>query len=268
MPKLLTRTPMQRRVEEHAAIVKNTMRKVKIKDKVCRNLWRELVYPLRRERAKVQTSIDYYARKPNADPYQRDTNAAYLALLIKLEDKLVAWQTLYEHRTPKQMALEKGVANHGAHWSDWIPAHIRDHFLMAYQAIDANRKGGRARTPFEREPAPKLPPKRPRRVSKLPTPHRPPTPIEQLRDRMRELDNKMLSTTDPHRKEELRLAIIAMRTEQDELRKERSRRRAAAYYLAQKEKHAGIRQKVREKLKVLHGATLNQPHGESYGETE
>jgi len=258
MPKLLTRTPMQRRVAEHAAIVKNTMRKVKIKDKVCRNLWRELVYPLRRERAKVQTSIDYYARKPDADPYQRDTNAAYLALLIKLEDKLVAWQTLYEHRTPKQMALEKGVANHGAHWSDWIPAHIRDHFLMAYQAIDANRKGGRARTPFEREPAPKLPPKRPRRVSKAGG-GRPSTPIEELRDRMKALDDEQLRTTDPHRKEEIRQTIIALRTEQDELRKERSRRRASAYYLAQKEKYAGITKKVREQLKAGHGVPPHQP---------
>jgi hypothetical protein len=76
---------------------------------------------------------------------------------------------------------------------------------------------------------------------------------------MKIFDNEMLSTTDPHRKEELRMAIIAMRTEQDELRKERSRRRAAAYYLAQKEKHANIRRQVREKLKALHGATLNQP---------
>ena len=261
MPKLLTRTPMQRRAEEHAAIVKNTMRKVKIKDKVCRNLWRELVYPLRRERAKVQTSIDYYARKPDADPYQRDTNAAYLALLIKLEAKLVAWQTLYEGKTPKQMALEKGIANHGAHWSDWIPANIRDHFVMAFQTIADKRKRGRARIPFEREPAPKIP-KRPRRVSKAGG-GRPSTPIEQLRDRMKALDNEMLTTTDPHRKEELRLAIIAMRTEQDELRKERSRRRASAYYLAQKEKHANIRRQVREKLNVLHSATLNQPHGES-----
>jgi len=257
MPKLLTRTPFQRRVEEHAAIVKNTMRKVKIKDTVCRNLWRELVYPLRRERAKVQTSVDYYARKPDADPYQRDTNAAYLALLIKLEGKLVAWQTLYENHTPKQMALEKGVANHGAHWSDWIPTHIRDHFVSAYQNIAANRKGGQARTPFEREPAPKLPPKRPRRVSKAPI--RPPTPIEELRDRMKALDDEALRTTDPHRKEELRMAIIALRTEQDELRKERARRRASAYYLAQKEKYAGITKKVREKLKALHSATPNQP---------
>jgi hypothetical protein len=249
-------------VEEHAAIVKNTMRKVNIKDTVCRNLWRELVYPLRRERAKVQTSIQYYAANPNADPYQRDTNAAYLALLIKLEDKLVAWQTLYENHTPKQMALEKGVANHGTHWSDWIPANIRDNFVSAYQNIAANRKGGRARIPFEREPAPKLPPKRPRRVSKAP--HRPPTPIEQLRDQMKIFDNEMLTTTDPHRKEELRMAIIAMRTEQDELRKERARRRASAYYLAQKEKHANIRRQVREKLEVRHGVSPNQPHGETY----
>jgi hypothetical protein len=248
-------------VEEHAAIVKNTMRKVKIKDTVCRNLWRELVYPLRRERAKVQTSIDYYARKPDADPYQRDTNAAYLALLIKLENKLVAWQTLYENHTPKQMALEKGIANHGTHWSDWIPTHIRDHFVAAYQNISATRKSGRARTPFEREPAPKIPKRKPR-VSKVGG-GRPSTPIEELRDRMKALDNEMLTTTDPHRKEEIRRTIIALRTEQDELRKERARRRASAYYLAQKEKHANIRRQVREKLNVLHGATLNQPHGES-----
>ena len=261
MPKLLTRTPFQRRVEEHAAIVKNTMRKVKIKDTVHKNLWRELVYPLRRERAKVQTSIDYYARKPDADQYQRDTTTAYLALLVKLEDKLVAWQTLYEGKTPKQMALEKGVANHGSHWSDWIPTHIRDHFVSAYQNIAANRKGGKARIPFEREPAPKLPPKRPRRMSK--TPPRPPTPIEELRDQMKAFDNEMLSTTDPHRKEEIRQTIIALRTEQDELRRERSRRRASAYYLAMKEKHANIRRQVREKLEVRHGVSPHQPQGES-----
>ena len=262
MPKLLTRTPMQQRVEEHAKTRRNTMRKVKIKDTVCRNLWRELVYPLRRERAKVQTSIDYYARKPDADPYQREVNAAYLALLVKLEDKLVAWRTLYSDKTPKQVAKEKGLANHGAHWSDWIPTHIRDNFVAAYENINASRKNGRARTPFERTPAPPKP-KRPQRVSKAPSETRCLTPIEQLRDQMKAFDNEMLSTADPHRKEELRMAIIAMRTEQDELRKERSRRRASAYYLAQKTKHANIRRQVREKLKALHGATLNQPHGES-----
>jgi hypothetical protein len=251
---------MEIRVEEHAKTQRNKLRSVKIKDSVHKNLWRELVYPLRRERAKVQTSVDYYAANPDADQYQRETNEAYLALLVKMEDKLTAWRTLYADKTPKQMAKEKGVDNYGAHWSDWVPANIRDHFLMAYQYIDATRKRGKARTPFERTPAPPKP-KRPRRMSK--TPIRPPTPIEELRDRMKALDDEALRTTDPHRKEELRMAIIAMRTEQDELRKERARRRASAYYLAQKEKHDNIRRQVREKLKALHGATLNQPHGES-----
>jgi len=259
----MPKTPMEIRVEEHAKTQRNKMRSVKIKDSVHKNLWRELVYPLRRERAKVQTSIDYYAANPNADQYQRETNEAYLALLVKMEEKLTAWRTLYADKTPKQVALEKGVDNYGSHWSDWVPANIRDHFLMAYQYIDATRKRGKARTPFEREPAPKLPPKA-RRMSKTPSGTRCPTPIEQLRDRMKALDDEQLRTTDPHRKEEIRQTIIAMRTEQDELRKERARRRASAYYLAQKEKHAGIRQRVREKLEVRHGVSpQHQPHGES-----
>lgn len=264
----MPKTPMEIRVEEHAKTQRNTMRKVKIKDTVCRNLWRELVYPLRRERAKVQTSIQYYAANPDADQYQRETNEAYLALLVKMEDKLTAWRTLYADKTPKQMAKEKGVDNCGSHWSDWVPANIRDHFLMAYQYIDATRKSGRARTPFERTPAPPKP-KRPRRVSKAPSETACLTPIEELRDRMKALDDEMLRTTDPHEKETIRLTIIALRTEQDELRKERSRRRAAAYYLAQKTKHANIRRQVREKLEVRHGVSLqHQPHGETYGKTE
>jgi hypothetical protein len=80
---------------------------------------------------------------------------------------------------------------------------------------------------------------------------------------MKALDDEALRTTDPHRKEEIRRTIIALRTEQDELRKERSRRRAAAYYLAQKEKHANIRRQVREKLKGVDGLPPHQPHGES-----
>ena len=102
----MPKTPMQIRVEEHAKTQRNKMRTVKIKDSVHKNLWRELVYPLRRERAKVQTGIDYYARKPDADQYQREVNAAYLALLVKLEDKLVAWRTLYADKTPKEIARE------------------------------------------------------------------------------------------------------------------------------------------------------------------
>ena len=257
----MPKTPMEIRVEEHAKTQRNKMRTVKIKDSVHKNLWRELVYPLRRERAKVQTSVDYYTANPDADQYQRETNEAYLALLVKMEEKLAAWRTLYADKTPKQMALEKGVDNYGSHWSDWVPANIRDHFLMAYQYIDATRKRGKARTPFKREPAPKLPPKRPRRVSKAPI--RPPTPIEQLRDQMKALDDEALRTTDPHRKEEIRRTIIALRTEQDELRKERSRRRAAAYYLEQQKKHANIRRQVREKLKGVDGLPPQQPHGES-----
>ena len=260
----MPKTPMEIRVEEHAKTQRNTMRKVKIKDSVHKNLWRELVYPLRRERAKVQTSIDYYAANPDADQYQRETNEAYLALLVKMEDKLSAWRTLYADKTPKQVALEKGVDNYGSHWSDWVPANIRDHFVMAYQYIDATRKRGKARTPFQRTLAP---PKRPQRVSKAPSETRCLTPVEQLRDRIKALDDEMLRTTDPHRKEEIRRTIIALRTEQDELRKERARRRAAAYYLAQKEKHANIRRQVREKLEVRHGVSPNQPHGESYEQT-
>jgi hypothetical protein len=80
---------------------------------------------------------------------------------------------------------------------------------------------------------------------------------------MKAFDNEMLTTKNPHRKEELRMAIIAMRTEQDELRKERSRRRAAAYYLEQQKKHANIRRQVREKLKGVDGLPPQQPHGES-----
>ena len=260
MPKLLTRTPFQRRVEEHAAIVKNTMRKVKIKDTVCRNLWRELVYPLRRERAKVQTSVNYFKSQPSADPYQRETNEAYLALLLKLEAKLTAWRSLYPDKTPTQLAKEKGIENYGWHWSFWIPANIRDHFVSAYENVNAVRKGAKARTPFELTPAPPKPKRKPRVSTGG---GRPPTPIEQLRDQMKAFDNEMLSTADPHRKEELRMAIIAMRTEQGELRKERSRRRASAYYLEQQKKHANIRRQVREKLKALHSATLNQLNGES-----
>jgi hypothetical protein len=260
MPKLLTRTPFQRRVEEHAAIVKNTMRTVKIKDSVHKNLWRELLYPLRLERAKVQTSINYYAETPDADPYQRETNEAYLALLMKLERKLAAWRSLHENKTPKQVAKEQGVDTYGPHWSDWIPANIRDHFIAAYQTIADQRKSGRARTPFERNPAPPKPKRQPR-VPKAAA--RPLTPIEELRDRMKALDDEALRTTDPHRKEEIRQTIIALRTEQDELRKERSRRRASAYYLAQKEKYAGITKKVREKLKAGHLVPPHQPEGES-----
>ena len=256
----MPKTPMEIRVEEHAKAQRNKVRSVKIKDTVHKNLWRELVYPLRRERAKVQTSIQYYAANPDADQYQRETNEAYLALLVKMEEKLNAWRTLYADKTPKQVAKEKGMDTHGSHWSDWVPANIRDHFLMAYQYIDATRKRGKARTPFKRTPAP---PKRKPRVSKAPSETACLTPIEQLRDRMKALDDEALRTTDPHRKEEIRRTIIALRTEQDELRKERSRRRAAAYYLAQKTKHANIRRQVREKLKALHSATLNQPHGES-----
>jgi hypothetical protein len=64
------------------------------------------------------------------------------------------------------------------------------------------------------------------------------------------------------------MAIIALRTEQDELRKERARRRAAAYYLAQKEKHANIRRQVREKLEAGHLVPPHQPHGETYEQTD
>ena len=51
--------------------------------------------------------------------------------------------------TPIQIARDKGLPNDGEHWTDWIPARVKDKVSLLFDAVPITPRGKR-KTPFQR----------------------------------------------------------------------------------------------------------------------
>jgi hypothetical protein len=51
--------------------------------------------------------------------------------------------------TPIQIARDKGLPNDGEHWTDWIPARVKDKVSLLFDAVPVVPRGKR-KTPFQR----------------------------------------------------------------------------------------------------------------------
>lgn len=110
-------------------------------------LWRDLLEPLTNEMRGVY-SMKRYNKERYPNPERREALDAYDAVLVKLKKKLQRYHKAY-NMTPAEKAAEMDVPNNGAHWTDWIPEHIKTAIVNAFAQIPHTFKA-RTKTPFER----------------------------------------------------------------------------------------------------------------------
>lgn len=110
-------------------------------------LWRELMHPLNVE-LRIVISMARYISKAYKVPERTKAVLAYRAVLEKLKRLMQKYQTQHA-TTPSRLAKEKNVPNDGAHWTDWIPLHVRIEICELFDAIPKNYKA-KVKVPFER----------------------------------------------------------------------------------------------------------------------
>jgi hypothetical protein len=72
----------------------------------------------------------------------------YIRIMEKLVAMLDAPSKALDH-TPIQIARDKGLPNDGEHWTDWIPARVKDKISLLFDAVPVVPRGKR-KTPFQR----------------------------------------------------------------------------------------------------------------------
>lgn len=117
--------------------------------------WARLLRPLTYEMHSVRAGIAYAEKKGgDATPL-----LGYAAVLDKVHTHLTALRDAATH-TPAQLAKERNhehesqgrgypIPNNGAHWTDWVPQHIKVKTANTFLEAERNPRA-RARTPFAR----------------------------------------------------------------------------------------------------------------------
>ena len=109
-------------------------------------LWGNLIKPLQAERRNVRASLKYKA--------DDDSDARVLAfksyelVLAELFNRITQLKNRGDC-TPSTYAKEKNLPNHGLHWADFVPTHIKLRVSALFDAVPYTAKAKR-KVPFER----------------------------------------------------------------------------------------------------------------------
>jgi len=139
-------------IRERVKALKAEDRSKIARKKMVQDLWQNIINSLVNERRSVRAMLAYESeRYPN--PERREALNGYDLLLKKLKVKLREYR-YYAKRTPKEQAAhekEKGktIPNDGAHWTDWVPTHIKEAVSVAFANIPRAAKA-RVKLPFPR----------------------------------------------------------------------------------------------------------------------
>lgn len=113
--------------------------------------WSALMRPLRAEINSVRAGLKY----GESDEARSEAFEAYLKVLVKLDGMLAPHYT-NKGQTPGQLAKEKNasgkgspITNNGAHWTDWVPQHIKNAIAQAFDDLPYKPKAKR-KVPFKR----------------------------------------------------------------------------------------------------------------------
>ena len=113
--------------------------------------WSAVMRPLRAEINSVRSGLKY----GESNEARVEAFEGYLQVLLKLDGMLAPHYT-NKGQTPGQLAKEKNatgkgspITNNGAHWSDWVPAHIKNAVAQAFADLPYKPKAKR-KVPFKR----------------------------------------------------------------------------------------------------------------------
>lgn len=138
------------RIKQEVADLKETLRVARITRTQRKAEWDKVLQPLRYEINNAKVGMRYGGEKSPQD----GTTARQLAFgeYIRVMEKLLAMldapYKALDH-TPIQIARDKGLPNDGEHWTDWIPARVKDKVSALFADIPITPRGKR-KTPFQR----------------------------------------------------------------------------------------------------------------------
>lgn len=142
-----------RQVRDKVAAYKAEQRSATARKRMVQDLWRGVLAPLSAEQRNVRAMLRYESQRyPN--PKRREVLNAYAEVMKKLNATLREYRYKAQ-RTPKEQAAylqtEKGkiIPNNGEHWTDWVPAKIKNAIIEAFIDIPRAAKA-KAKTPFPR----------------------------------------------------------------------------------------------------------------------
>lgn len=122
---------------------KEQLRRQRIHETHQNILWGDVIKPLEAERKNVRSSLRY---KQDDNEQRREAFEAYSVVLAEVRNRLNRLKGDY---TPSTYAKAKNLPNHGLHWTDFVPLHIKQRIIEAFDAIPPSPKA-RRKVPFER----------------------------------------------------------------------------------------------------------------------
>ena len=135
------------RIKAEVADLKESLRVTRITRTQRKAEWDKVLQPLRYEINNARVGMRYGGEK---SPQAERTLAfsEYIRIMEKLVAMLDAPSKALDH-TPIQIARDKGLPNDGEHWTDWIPARVKDKIALLFDAVPITPRGKR-KTPFQR----------------------------------------------------------------------------------------------------------------------
>jgi len=135
------------RIKAEVADLKETLRVSRITKTQREAEWLKVLQPLRYEINNARVGMRYGGEKsPQAE--RKLAFSEYIRIMEKLVAMLDAPSKALDH-TPIQIARDKGLPNDGEHWTDWIPARVKDKIALLFDAVPVVPRGKR-KTPFQR----------------------------------------------------------------------------------------------------------------------
>ena len=134
------------RIKGEVLELKETMRVSRITRTQRKAEWDKVLQPLRYEINNAKVGMKYGGEK--VSPERALAFSEYIRVMEKLLAMLDAPFKALDH-TPIQIARDKGLPNDGEHWTDWIPARVKDKVSLLFDAVPVTPRGKR-KTPFQR----------------------------------------------------------------------------------------------------------------------
>jgi hypothetical protein len=135
------------RIKGEVSSLKETLRVTRITRTQRKAEWDKVLQPLRYEINNARVGMRYGGEK---SPQAERTLAfgEYIRIMEKLVAMLDAPYKALDH-TPIQLARDKGLPNDGEHWTDWIPARVKDKVSLLFADVPVVPRGKR-KIPFQR----------------------------------------------------------------------------------------------------------------------